>query len=95
MEGLKVVIAVRDGRASVGVQAPDCDPVFTTVEGDLAAALERVRGLVEEARARWEAAPRYPRCERPLPAPAPAAPAPARQQARASSPAASPQPRMF
>ncbi|MBA7610951.1 hypothetical protein ES703_18165 [subsurface metagenome] len=79
--GLKVVIILKDTRAMVGVQAPDCDPIFTTLEGDLAAALAQVSALVESANAKWDANPRYPKAvmpeppPRPTPARTPAAPA--------------------
>ena len=44
---IKVVISLKDGRGFVGIQSPNCDPVFTTLEGDLEAALERVTELVK------------------------------------------------
>ncbi len=34
-EELKVVIALKEGRASIGLQAPDCDPMFVTLPGGL------------------------------------------------------------
>ncbi len=67
---LKVVVIMRGIRAMIGVQSPDCDPVFTTVEGDLAAALAQVPPLVEKAKAQWNAHPRYPKADLPQPAPA-------------------------
>lgn len=66
-EEVKVVIALKDGRTSIGVRAPDCDPIFDIQEGGLEAALERIPGLVEEARQRWAESPLYPKCESPLP----------------------------
>ena len=78
---LKVVLTVKGTRAIVGIQSPDCDPIFTTVEGDLAAVLSQVPALVEAANAKWDANPRYPKAELPEPppsaAPARIAPAPA------------------
>ncbi len=67
---LKVVIVMKADRILLGVQAPDCDPVYTTLKGDLAKALKRVPGLVAEAKQKWEASPRNPKCEKP-PAPPP------------------------
>ncbi len=32
---LKVVIILKASRAMLGVQSPDCDPVYKTMEGDL------------------------------------------------------------
>ena len=75
-EEVKVVIALKGTTASVGIQTPDCDPVFSRVEGDLPTVLESVPGLVEEARTRWDSNPRYPKCEtklEPQPQPAPRA----------------------
>lgn len=78
-EDLKIVISLKGTVASVGIQAPDCDPVFSMVEGDLPAVLESVPGLVEEARRRWDSNPRYPKCETKLePQPAAQVIAPAR-----------------
>ncbi len=64
---LKVVIIMRDNRMMLGVQSPDCDPVYETFEGTLAAALKRVPKLVLEAKARWETSKLNPKCETPLP----------------------------
>ncbi|GAI45126.1 unnamed protein product, partial [marine sediment metagenome] len=64
---LKVVIIIRDNRMMLGVQSPDCDPVYETLEGTLAAALKRVPKLVEEAKTRWETSKLNPKCETPLP----------------------------
>ena len=60
MEELKVVISLKGEKGFVGVQAPNCDPVFSPFEGGLEQALERVPGLVSEAREKWEQSPRYP-----------------------------------
>jgi hypothetical protein len=64
---LKVVISLKESRAAVGVQAPECDPVFFGVEGDLQAALKAVPDFVDEAKARWETSKLCPKCETPLP----------------------------
>jgi hypothetical protein len=69
---IKVVILSRGARCSIGVQSPGCDPVFAVIDGDLDAALEGVPAIVQEARAQWAEAPRYPTGELPKPAtPAP------------------------
>ena len=68
---IKVVIVFKGDRGSIGVQAPDCDPHFVTLEGGLEAALARVPGLVEEARQRWAESPRNPKTERSVPPPQP------------------------
>ena len=72
-EEVKIVISLKEQAASIGVQKPDCDPVFSRVEGDLPAVLESVPGLVEEAQRSWDSNPRNPKCETPLTPPAPPA----------------------
>ena len=88
---VKIVVVQKGERALVGIQKPDCDPVIATIEGDLPEVLATVPRLVDEARARWETSPKYPKCETNLtpPAPTPAA----RSVARAPEPKA--QPTMF
>ena len=68
---LKVVILFKSGRAMVGIQSPNCDPVFSTFEGDLDAALSQVPALVESANAQWNAHPRNPKANLPEPPPSP------------------------
>ena len=75
MEELKVVITLKGERGTIGIQAPDCDPVFSLFEGGLEQALERVPGLVSEARERWGQSPRYPKTKHELTPPQPARPA--------------------
>ena len=79
---LKVVIILKSNRAMVGIQSPNCDPVFSTFEGDLDAALSQVPALVESANAQWNAHPRYPKANlpEPPPSPTPAQPASRRSQ---------------
>ena len=64
---LKVVIILKANRAMLGVQSPDCDPVYKTMEGDLATVLQVIPTLVAEARLKWTAAPRYPKADLPKP----------------------------
>jgi len=71
---LKVVIALREGKASIGVQAPNCDPVLAVVQGGLADALTGVPTLVASAKEQWQTNKHYPKSTR---APAPAPPSPA------------------
>jgi len=66
-EELKIVVSLRESRAVVGVQVPDCDPVFCNLEGNLLDVLNVVPQFVEEARTRWETSKLYPKCESPLP----------------------------
>jgi len=91
---LKVVIALKDGNASVGVQAPECDPVFFGHKGDLVVVLGAVPGDVDKARKRWEETKLNPDCKTPLPSQA--KPAPSLQPARSGgSSAPKSQPPMF
>jgi len=69
---LKVVIIMKANKVLLGVQSPDCDPVYKTMEGDLASVLQVVPTLVAEAKLKWTAAPRYPKADLPKPV-APAA----------------------
>jgi len=90
-EEVKVVILLKGERGSIGVQSPDCDPLFVTFEGNLGLALERVPGLVAEARRRWETNPTYPKCETPLPSQAQPAQAVPRSSPRQATSTAQPQ----
>ena len=67
---LKVIIILHDKKIMLGVQSPDCDPVYTTLEGTLATALKRIPKLVAEAKQKWDAHPRYPKADLPTPEPA-------------------------
>jgi len=87
---LKVVILLKGNRAMVGIQSPDCDPIFTTLEGDLSAALSQVPALVESANAKWDATPRNPKANLPEPPPSTT---PARSQP--AQPIAKKQPSFF
>jgi len=64
---LKLVISLKGDKASVGIRAPECDPAFFSLDGDLKAVLKAVPKLVEEAKTRWEASKLNPKCESPLP----------------------------
>jgi len=87
----KIVIVLKENRATVGVSAPGCDPVFDTAEGDLSEIFVRAAGILEGARAQWTASPRYPKSDLPKPAPAPP---PAATRAKSTT-GASAAPRMF
>ena len=64
---LKVVIILKANKAMLGVQSPDCDPVYRTMEGDLAGVLQVIPTLVSEAQLKWTASPRYPKADLPKP----------------------------
>jgi hypothetical protein len=91
-EDIKVVINLTHGKGSIGVQAPNCDPVMRTVDGGLEAALKMVPVLVEEARKKWAVNARNPKADLPAPPPQP------QVQKQANTPPkqpTSPQPKMF
>jgi hypothetical protein len=77
---LKIVISLKGNKASVGVQAAECDPAFFGLEGDLSAALTAVPGFVEQARTHWQTAKRHPKCASPLPSQSQPAPRTAAQR---------------
>jgi hypothetical protein len=91
---LKVVIILKANKAMLGVQSPDCDPVYKTMEGDLAAILQVVPTLVAEAKLKWTAAPRYPKADLPKPV-APATPATTPAAGKSAAKAATAQPKFF
>jgi len=70
---LKLVISLKGGKASVGVQAPECDPVFFGVDGGLGDVLGSVPGFVDEAKRRWGTSKLNPECKTQLPSQAEAA----------------------
>ena len=56
-----MVLSIKDGRATIGVQRPSSDPHIETVDDpDLSGLTQEVLAVVERARARWEDAPKYP-----------------------------------
>jgi len=71
-EELKVNIIIKGDHIFLGVQATDCDPKMTTLQGNLQAALDHIPAFVEEANRQWEASPHNPKCA--IPEPVPAAP---------------------
>ena len=75
LEDLKVVVSIKGGRATIGVQQLSSDPHIESFDDLDASGLAReVPAVVERARAKWEDEPKYPAHERPAP--------PARRQTR-------------
>ena len=67
-EELKVVVSLKEGRATVGVQQPSSDPHIESFDDpDLSRLTQEVLAVVERARAKWEDALKYPAHERPAP----------------------------
>ena len=74
-EELKVVVSIKGGRATIGVQQPTSDPHIESFDDhDLSGLAQEVPAVTERARARWEDEPRYPAHVKPAP--------PARRQTR-------------
>ena len=67
-EDLKVVVSLKGGRATIGVQQPSSDPYIESFDDrDLSGLTQEVSAVIERARAKWEEAPKYPAHERPAP----------------------------
>lgn len=66
---IKILILLKGDSIMLGVQSPDCDPVYTTFKGTLAAALKRAPQLLEEAKKKWDSNPLYPKADLPTPEP--------------------------
>ena len=67
-EDLKVVLSLKGGRATIGVQRPSSDPHIESFDDpDLSGLTQEVPAVIERARAKWEDEPKYPAHERPAP----------------------------
>ena len=67
-EDLKVVVSIKDGRTTIGVQQPSSDPHIESFDDpDLSGLTQEVPAVIERARAKWEDEPKYPAHERPAP----------------------------
>ena len=67
-EDLKVVVSIKDGRATIGVQRPSADPHIETLDDpDLSGLTQETLAVVERARAKWEDEPKHPAHVRPAP----------------------------
>ena len=67
-EDLKVVVSIKDGRATIGVQRPSADPHIETFDDpDLSGLTQETLAVVERARAKWKDEPKHPAHVRPAP----------------------------
>ncbi len=74
-EDLKVVVSIKRGRDTIGVQRTSLDPHIESFDDqDLSGLTREVLPVIERARAKWEDEPKYPAHARPAP--------PARRRAR-------------
>ena len=60
---VKIVIVLKEGKSSVGVQTTGCDPQIFIAEGSLEEALDRVPNLVKQAQEKWSQSPRNPQSD--------------------------------
>ena len=69
-EELKVVLSIRGGRATIGVQQPSSDPHIESFDDpDLFGLADQFPAVVARARAIWEEDPRHPAYVNPTPPP--------------------------
>ena len=69
-EDLKVVVSIKGGRATIGVQQPSSEPHIETFDDhDMAGLAQEIPAVTERAKARWEGTPKFPAHERPSPPP--------------------------
>ena len=67
-EDLKVVVSIKGGRATIGVQRPSSDPHIESFDdADVSGLTQEVSAVIERARAKWEDEPKHPAHERPAP----------------------------
>ncbi len=67
-EDLKVVVSIKGGRATIGVQRPSADPHIETFDDrDLRGLAQEVPAVTERARAKWQETPKNPAYTRPAP----------------------------
>ena len=67
-DDLKVVVSIKGGRSTIGIQKPSSDPhIETFVDGDLGSLAQEVPAVTERAKARWEETPKHPAYARPAP----------------------------
>ena len=69
-EDLKVVVSIKGGRATIGVQRTSSDPHIESFDDhDLSGLAQETLAVVERARARWEDEPKHRLTSDPLPQP--------------------------
>ena len=67
-EDLKVVVSIKGGRATIGVQRTSSDPHIESFDDhDLSGLAQEALAVVERAKARWEDEPKHPAHVRPAP----------------------------
>ena len=65
-EDLRIVVSVRAGISTIGVQRPSSDPhVESVADSEVPEIVEEVAAVIARAKAKWEEAPKYPAYVRP------------------------------
>ena len=89
MTEFKVIITAKEGKCSVGIGSPNCDPQLSTVEGGLEQALAKLPELIQQAQAKWSQSPRNPQSDivpTPLLSPPARTPSPASSATKTAQP---------
>jgi len=73
---VKIVIVLKEGKSSVGIQSLGCDPHISIVEGGLEEVLGKVPALVKQAQEKWAQSPQNPKTDIAIAPPSPPARAP-------------------
>lgn len=67
-EDLKVVVSIKGGRATIGVQQPSSDPHIESFDDrDLTGLTGKLPAVIERARTGWQESPKHPAYQRPDP----------------------------
>jgi len=87
---VKIVILLREGKSSVGIQSPGCDPRISIMGCGLEEVLDRVPDLVKQAQEKWAQSPQNPKTDI---VPTPTSSPPARTPSPSSSATKTAQPK--
>ena len=67
-ENLKVVVSIKGGRATIGVQGVSSDPHIESFDDrDLSGLTQEALSVIQRAKAKWEDEPKHPAHVRPAP----------------------------
>ena len=67
-ENLKVVVSIKGGRATIGVQGVSSDPHIESFDDrDLSGLTQEALAVIQRAKAKWEDEPKHPAHVRPAP----------------------------
>jgi hypothetical protein len=91
----KIIITHKAGKAMIGIQQTNCDPVLFTLAGNMATAITQLPEFIVEAERQWQTNPRYPKAQLPDPPPAPATTVTSHKSNSVAKPASKQQEAMF